>query len=133
MREHKRDIDKEKINHKNLHLHIKEIRRKERNPKNSTERKQLREEIQADMDKIRMEKPYKTACVDHQMKENHNFNFEDVKTLERAPQLRERRILEALHIYAEGKNAVNFKRDTDFIGQHAKQIINIYNKIRNNR
>lgn len=69
---------------------------------------------------------YKTACVDHALKEGHRFGYQQTAILHKENNFRKRLALESIYIFNEGQNACNFKVDTQYLNQHTKQIVNAY-------
>lgn len=128
MTEHKRDYQKEieEMNKYRDHL----IQLKIPNTSNRITRSQqkITDEINAHIDETRINATYKTAAVDHAMKNQHLFNFNDPIILNREPHYRRRKGLESLQIIKHN-TAINFKRDTQFVHPQTKQMIQTYNQL----
>lgn len=73
---------------------------------------------------------FKTACLKHAIEENHNFDFENYKIVDKENHWRKRKNIEALHIHLNQPQATNFKTDTQFINTQYKHIIDTYKKIK---
>lgn len=69
---------------------------------------------------------YKTALVTHAIKQQHKFDYDNIKILHKETITQKRKALESLYIYKQGALACNFKTDTQFINSQTKQIIQSY-------
>jgi len=73
-----------------------------------------------------LERNYKTACIDHAIRNGHSFNFNEAKVVHNENNLTKRLCLESMYIHNENNNACNFRIDTEHLNHHTKQIINAY-------
>lgn len=74
---------------------------------------------------------FKTACVDHAMKNEHLFNYGQTEILHKENHLRKRLALESMYIYNERGHACNYRIDTENLNTHTRQIINAYTFLSN--
>ena len=85
------------------------------------------EEIKAKHADEDQNKNWKTAILDHAIKNNHQFDFENMTPSHYEENHRKRKNLESLYIYAKHNDACNFKQDTMYLNVTSKQVINSYN------
>lgn len=69
---------------------------------------------------------YKTALVEHAVKNNHIFDFDGVRILFHVDNQKTRKSFESLAITMEGYNSCNFKTDTQYLNIFTKQLIHSY-------
>ena len=73
-----------------------------------------------------LDKNYKTALLDHVMKNEHEF-YDQMIPIHYETDKRKRQMLESLHIYSHHHNACNFIQDTLNLNVQSKQVVNAYN------
>ena len=74
-----------------------------------------------------LDKNYKTALLDHAMKNEHEFKYDQIIPVHFETDKRKRQMLESLYIYRHHHNACNFKIDTMNLNVQSKQVVNAYN------
>jgi len=72
--------------------------------------------------------PTTDACLNHAIIKKHNFDFENFKVLDYVGNHFIRKDMESLYIHKYGKSAVNFKVDTQNLGESVKGVVQIFNK-----
>ncbi len=85
----------------------------------------LRDRLKTHESNIRCKNP-KTALATHCITNNHLPTFTHTKILEIEKNRRKREFLESASIYAKRKSAVNARRDTQFLHNSYKHVINTY-------
>lgn len=127
LKEHQRDLKDERKHLENVQETLLASRLPNRsNAQTRSQRVPLEETRQLMADLI-SERTFKTACVAHQIKEDHEFDLKTPQTLAFEPRWQRRKALEALHIQQKGAHAVNFKRDTMYIDKETKQVLSLFN------
>lgn len=71
----------------------------------------------------------KTALVNHAIKNNHKFKFENTTVIDRETNMRRRRFKEACHIWHD-KNNINYKVDTQKLHNNYTYIFNKFSTLR---
>lgn len=119
MREHERDFEKEVEDMDNFREELIEERLNE-----AANTSEIMNEVDMEIENIKCEKLFKTAAVEHQIREHHNLNFSEASVLAREPINQRRKAFEAVYIHMAGNAAINFKKDTAHIKPQSRNTIN---------
>ena len=95
--------------------------------KNVKQHMQQLEELKLQHAEEDSDRHWKTALINHAMKNNHKFDFNKFKPIHFEKDNRKRKKLESLYIYSKHHLACNFKQDTLDLNVQSKQIINACN------
>jgi len=94
--------------------------------------KQL-EDLKLEHSEEDMDRHWKTALLDHAMKSDHEFNYNQMNPVHFESDRKRRLMLESLYIYNNHQNACNFKQDTMNMNVQAKQIVNAYSYLKSKK
>jgi hypothetical protein len=88
------------------------------------------QEVEKDIKAYIAHQNFKTAALEHQLRNSHQFKFNEFQVLESNLTRPKRQLLESIHIHMAGNAAVNFKTDTHALHPTTKLITNYYQHTR---
>ncbi len=124
IKEHKRDLEKELDERERINQDLLVKYGLQNTVARTRHQRQQLNELENERLSLEMDKTYKTAALQHEMKEGHSFDFENFEILKKEKYWGRRKAMESLFIQLEGPRAVNFKCDTQYINTQTKQILN---------
>lgn len=122
IREHMNDLRHEQTEMKKYQDHLTALHLPNLTNVITRSQQKIVNQIQDEINNVRLTANYKTAALEHQMTMDHKFDYEDVDILTRERWPHRRKRLEALHI-VDNPTSINFKRDTQYVDAQTMTII----------